>query len=141
MFTGHTSNIKKCLISHDAQNIISISDDKTLRVWDTNTCKEIQNIKFNDTPNSIELSRDGQILILAHGSYVELYDAASLNKLNTFSIGTPVSSASIHPNKSVFVCGGENFTLYKFSIANGVELGMLIYGVESFFFKLIVVEF
>jgi serine-threonine kinase receptor-associated protein len=123
LFVGHTSNIKKVLLSKNDKSIISISDDKTLRLWDTVTCKETQQIKFNDTPNSIELSRDGQILILAHGSLVELYDSTSLEKLNTFTIPTPVSAASIHPDKSVFVCGGDNFTLYKYSISNGAELG------------------
>ena len=113
------------LLSNNAKNIISISDDKTLRLWDTTSCKETQSIKFSDTPNSIELSRDGELLILAHGSLVELYDSSNLTKLNSFTIPTPVSAASIHPNKSVFVCAGENFTLYKYSISNGVELGML----------------
>ena len=123
-YVGHTSNIKKCLLSKNNKNIISISDDKTVRLWDTVSCKEIQQIKFNDTPNSIEISRDGEMLILAHGSLVELYEASNLTKLNTFTIPSPVSAASIHPNKSVFVCGGENFTLYKYSISNGAELGL-----------------
>jgi serine-threonine kinase receptor-associated protein len=122
IFAGHTSNIKKVLLSKNDKNIISISDDKTLRMWDTVACAEIQQIKFADTPNSIEISRDGQILILSHGRLVELYDANDLTKLNSFTIPEPVSAVSIHPDRSVFVCAGDNFTLYKYSIATGVEL-------------------
>ena len=133
VFVGHTSNIKKVLLSSNAKNIISISDDKTLRLWDTVSCKEIQSLKFNDIPNSIELSRDGQILIVAHGSLVELYDSTNLTKLNSFTIPKPVSSASIHPNKSVFVCAGDDFTLYKYSISNGAELGWFLRSLCSFF--------
>ena len=32
-------------------------------------------------------------------------------------------SASLHPSKSCFVAGGENFKLYKFDFEDGKELG------------------
>lgn len=34
----------------------------------------------------------------------------------------PIYSASMHPTENVFVCGGENFILYKYSIDTGSEL-------------------
>jgi serine-threonine kinase receptor-associated protein len=139
VFSGHTSNIKKSLLTSDAKYVISISDDKTLRQWDVQSASEIKNIKFDSTPNSIEISRDGELLILAQGKLVELYNASNLEKINTFTIPTPVSSASIHPNKSVFVCGCEDFTLYKYSIPNGVELGSLL--IIFFLFSLILKNF
>lgn len=95
-----------------------------MRVWDTTTKEEVKNIKFDNPPNSIELSRDGQLLILATGNLVELYNSSNLEKLNSFVIPSKVSAASIHPDKTVFVCGGEDFTLYKYSVENGTELGM-----------------
>ena len=64
VFNGHTSNIKKCIFSDDANKILSISDDKTLRVWDTRTSDETSSLKFENIPTSIEVSRDGQLLIL-----------------------------------------------------------------------------
>lgn len=132
IFSGHTSNIKKCLLLDDARKIVSISDDKTLRLWDTTSGQEITNLKFTNIPNCVELSRDGQMIILGHGNLVELYDASSLNKLKSFTIPSQVSAASIHPDKSVFVCGGENFTLYKYSIENGTELGIFWKLVQKF---------
>jgi serine-threonine kinase receptor-associated protein len=68
-------------------------------VWDIQKNTEINNIKFANIPNSIELSRDGQLLILSQGSCVELYDANSYLKLHSFTIPSPVSAASIHPDK------------------------------------------
>ena len=124
-FAGHTSNIKKCLLSDESKYVLSISDDKTLRQWDVASASEIRCLKFSSTPNSVEISRDGELLILAQGNLVELYDTKHLNKLHSFVIPTAVSAASIHPNKSVFVCGGDNFTLYKYSIATGTELGSI----------------
>lgn len=38
-------------------------------------------------------------------------------------IPTKVYSASLHPNKSVFVCGGEDLIMYKYDYISGIELG------------------
>ena len=35
-----------------------------------------------------------------------------------------IHSATIHPNRSIFVCAGEDFILYKYSIESGIELGI-----------------
>jgi len=122
IFEGHTSNIKKCLFLDKATKILSISDDKSLRVWDTNSGKEVSSLNFTNIPQSIEVSRDGALIILAQGSFVELYNSTSLEKLNSFTIPIPVSAASIHPNNQEFVCADENFTLSKYSISNSAVL-------------------
>jgi len=127
VFNGHTSNIKKCIFSADSSRVLSIADDKTLRVWDTRAAEETSNIKFENIPTSIEVSKDGQILILSHGKCVELYTAGDLKKIHTFSVPNMVSAASIHPRNKEFVCAGEDFTLYKYSISNGEVLGKLEY--------------
>lgn len=147
IFTGHTSSIKKCIFldgSNSSSNdeggrkIVSISDDKSLRVWDTTSQSEIKHLKFESAPNSIELSRDGQWLILTTGTCVEIYDAGSLDLLKKFVVPSKVSAASIHPDKSVFVCGSEDFTLYKYSIETGAELGeSKILLLDGFFFSTI----
>jgi serine-threonine kinase receptor-associated protein len=43
----------------------------------------------------------------------------------TFTMPCNITSATIHPNKSMFVCGGDDFILYKYSIESGIELGNL----------------
>ena len=46
-----------------------------------------------------------------------------LEKVKEFAIPTQVNSASLHPEKTVFVCGGEDFKMYKFDFATGLEIG------------------
>ncbi|RNA19080.1 Serine-threonine kinase receptor-associated [Brachionus plicatilis] len=122
VFSGHNSNIKKCILAEGSKKIISISDDKTLRVWDTVSNNQITQLNFDDIPTSIEQSRDGKMLILSHGKSVELYDLEKLEKVKFFSIPSVISAVSISPDKSLFVCGSENFTLYKYSIETGAEI-------------------
>lgn len=122
IFLGHTSNIKKCIFLDDSTKVLSTSDDKTLKVWDTKSGAQISSLSFAHPPSSIEVSRDGKLFLLSEGKNVELYDAATFAKLNTFMLPCGVTAASIHPDNGTFVCADENFTLYKYSIASGAVL-------------------
>lgn len=44
-------------------------------------------------------------------------------KIKDYIAPTQVNSASLHENKKVFVCGGEDFKMYKFDYETGEELG------------------
>lgn len=48
----------------------------------------------------------------------------SFVRVKSFTMPTKAYSASLHPNKSCFVVGGEDFKIYKFSFEDGKELGM-----------------
>ena len=57
---GHTGIIKDILVSKDRSEIISASDDKTIRVWDTQTGKEKRKIL-----GSIGAGSEGKIFAIA----------------------------------------------------------------------------
>ena len=40
-----------------------------------------------------------------------------------FDIPSQINSASLHPDRTIFVCGGEDFKMYKFDYATGMEVG------------------
>lgn len=48
----------------------------------------------------------------------------SYEALNQVSLPAQAYSASLHPDKSVFVAGGEDFKIYKFAYDDGKEMGM-----------------
>ena len=43
--------------------------------------------------------------------------------IKSYELPTPVFSASLHPDKSCFVAGGDDFKLYKFDYSTGKEIG------------------
>ena len=43
--------------------------------------------------------------------------------MKEYSTPTSVYSASLFPRENVFVCGGEDFKIYKFNYTEGIELG------------------
>lgn len=123
VYMGHGGAIKRALFCRQDKCLVSCADDKTLRMWDRRTGTEVQRLDFPSNPNSLELSRDQQILTVTHGAYVSFYDCDTLQKLKEVKVPTLVSAASLHPDKHVFVCGGEDFTMYKFDYNTGNEIG------------------
>lgn len=49
----------------------------------------------------------------------------SFKKVKSYTVPTKAYSASLHPSKSCFVVGGEDFKIYKFDYDDGKELGKL----------------
>jgi len=57
-----------------------------------------------------------------------------------FEIASQVNSASLHPEQQVFVCGGEDFKMYKFDFIGGIELGESLFEqltVNTFLFQIL----
>lgn len=123
VFAGHSGSIKRALFFRGDRCIISCAEDKTMRVWDQNTGAEVQRIDFPTNPNSLELSPDQSVLTVAHGNSVSFFDADTLKWIKEVKVATNVAAASLHPDKQLFVCGGEDFKLYKFDYLTGSEIG------------------
>lgn len=131
MYKGHGGNIKRALFCRNDKCIISCADDKTLRIWDRGSNQEVQRIEFPSNPNSLEISRDGRTITITHGKTVSFFEAETLHKLKEVTVPTNLASASLHPDKHVFVCGGEDFKMYKYDYVTGNEIGWYLYSKHS----------
>ncbi|CAB3370666.1 Hypothetical predicted protein [Cloeon dipterum] len=122
VFTGHTASLKHAVFFREGSCLVSCADDKTLRVWDRSSGQEIQKLEFSAIPSSLEVSPDGTIITTTHGNYVSFWKADTLEKVKEVKVPTQVNSASLSPEKSMFVCGGEDLKVYKFDYSSGNEI-------------------
>lgn len=120
---GHTQGVRHALFTHDGSKAISTSGDKSIKFWDTKTMEEIKSIELETVPNSIEISPDGKILSVCHESLVSFWDIESMTLNKEIKVPTQVLSSSLHPSGNTFVCGGEDFQLYKYNYSDGTLLG------------------
>merc|ERR1712107_474556 len=94
----------------------------SLRMWDTNTGNMIVKKEFTDPIGGLEISNDGEIITVAVGRKVVFLDGKTLETEKEVSVPCSVYSASLHHNKDIFVCGGEDLKLYKFDYNTGIEI-------------------
>ncbi|XP_053207518.1 serine-threonine kinase receptor-associated protein-like [Panonychus citri] len=119
---GHTASIRQALFLNNDKWLISASEDKSIRIWDLKNSKEIYRIEFPNVPNDIELSWDRNLLTVASGSTVTFYELTAFTKIKEYTIPTQVYTATLSPNQDVFVCGGQDFTMYKYKFDSGTEI-------------------
>ncbi|XP_066600240.1 serine-threonine kinase receptor-associated protein-like [Prorops nasuta] len=122
IFSGHSSGIRHVTFFNNDTCLVTCSDDKTLRVWDKSSGKEIRRIDFPAVPNSMEVSKNGNIITTTHANIVTFWKSNDLTKIREFIVPTQANSASLHPNCSIFVCGGEDLKVYKFDYCTGNEI-------------------
>ncbi|KZS20918.1 Serine-threonine kinase receptor-associated protein, partial [Daphnia magna] len=122
IISGHTSGLRHIAFLGNGEKIVSCADDRTVRFWERSTGKEIHRIDFTSIPNGMEVSNDDAILTVASGNTVSFWNTTNFEKIKEYQVPSQVHSASLHPSRSVFVCGGEDFKMYKIDYSNGQEL-------------------
>ena len=94
---------KKCLLFKHEKNNQTLSND-----WPT----------YCHTGIWYEIKCFFSPLILIVLTYIYRFD-----KIKEFEAPVQINSAALHPDKKVFVSGGEDFKMYKFDYESGDELG------------------
>jgi len=119
--TGHESNLRHVAF-YGEKYIVSCSDDKTLRLWDTTSAQEIRRLDFPSIVNDIEVNTVNRTLSICYGTMVAFWNLDNLTQIKEIVMPTQIHSASLKPDKSMYVAGGEDFKIYKYDYDTGAEL-------------------
>jgi tRNA A-37 threonylcarbamoyl transferase component Bud32 len=111
-FEGHTNQVNCVALSADGRRALSASTDRTVRLWDTGTSKQLHSFKLDKGAWSIALSADGKHALAGEGSWMEagkwqsapsydvvLWDLTTNKETRPFTgYKGDVLSVAFHPN-------------------------------------------
>jgi WD40 repeat protein len=124
-FEGHTDTINSVCFSPDGSYVLSGSDDRTLRLWEIASGKEIMKFEGHiDDVTSVCFSPDGcYVLSGSLDCTIRLWEIASGKEVRTFwRRHKVVYSVCFSPDGSYVLSGSSGKTLYLWDVASGKEI-------------------
>jgi WD40 repeat protein len=136
--TGHTAGVWSVAFSPDGGQVISGSDDKTMRLWDCKTLKELRQFDHGKYPvRAVAFSPDGKQIASGTAGDTEsdpvyLWDAESGKQVRTFKgHQRDVMTVLFTPDGKRLVSAGLDGLLIVWEVETGKELKRIGKGVGS----------
>jgi len=118
---GHTQPISHIITSPDQNLLISIGQEKCIRVWDVRSQQNVKTLATNSPSefSNLQLSLDETLFSCTAGRDVHFFNTSSLELLKSFKLPRELSCVSTHPLSKRFVT------------ASGSEMWVRVYDYES----------
>ncbi|KAF7340415.1 WD40 repeat-like protein [Mycena venus] len=125
VFRGHTSSVLSVAISPDGKQIVSRSEDHTVRIWDSETGEVIICNKHSDEVNAVAFSPNGQQIVSGGGDDLRFWDSKTGALVNTLIGGGRILSVAFSPNAKQLACGSSAKKVQLWDLTTGTMAGEL----------------
>ena len=125
---GHSEWIRGVAVSRDGRRAVSASDDKTLRVWDLETGRELRTLQGHSEPVSgVAVSSDGRRAVSAsEDKTLKVWDLETGRELRTLQGHSAwVTGVAVSPDGRRAVSASVDKTLKVWDLETGSELRAL----------------
>jgi hypothetical protein len=128
MLGGHKFGVQAVAIAPDGKRTISGSYDKTLKIWDTDTGRELRTLTGHTGPvRGVAIAPDGLTAISAsEDNTLKIWDIETGRELQTLTGHTnSVRGVAIAPDGLTAISASDDNTLKIWDLASGSELRTL----------------
>src|SRR5437868_129467 len=107
--------------SADGSRLISASEDRTVRMWNTNSGTEEARLSEGKPVNTVVISPDGRTIILGRrDGILELFDTKSLQTLNSIRChDAAINAAAISSDSKTVATASEDKTVKLWDVKTG----------------------
>ena len=136
VFKGHSDEVRSITLSPDGRYLLSGSWDGTIKLWHYDTGVLIYTFpKHKYSVTLIAFSPDGRYFLSSGGSYMELWDISSTEKIRTFERNKPskhqygsehINSIAISPNGRYALSANSKDEILLWDIESGNNIKTFI---------------
>jgi WD40 repeat protein len=116
LLSGHQNDVSSAAFSPDGARIVTASSDKTARIWDAATGREITVLPHKSSVHSAAFSSDGARIVTATlGANVAIWDAATGREITVLQLSSQnsVKSVAFSPDGArIVTAGGDRSTIW-----------------------------
>src|SRR2546426_1049427 len=114
---GHSNTVAAVAFSPDGRILATGSGDKTVKLWDISTRKEIATLPHNDRVPSVTFSPDGRFLTTAcDDRTIRIWDATTRSNLAKIVTDSPFEKLALSANGKILATSGSSqVTLWEIS--------------------------
>jgi WD40 repeat protein len=126
-FIGHRGRINEISISSDGKFVLSGSQDKTARLWDLKSGKELRKFQHAESVTSVSLSADGKLLLTgSEDGIARIWDPVAGTEIQRF-VGHPkaIRSVALSPDTLWVLTAGEDKTARLWDRSSAKEVQQL----------------
>jgi WD40 repeat protein len=124
-FAGHSSAVSGSAFTPDSKRLITASADRSLRVWEVRSGKELGRLKgHTDDVTSVAVSGDGKLALSgAEDRTVRLWDLDAGKELERFQgHGSGVRAVALSPDGRLAASGGDDQLIILWDLNQRKEL-------------------
>lgn len=125
IFSGHADTVHEIAFSPSGTQLASVSDDGTLRIWDTASGSALQVIEVGIPLRTVTYRFDGAVLLVGDtNGTITLLDAILGTTYGTYSGHTgAINTLAFSPDGTLFASGSDDGTI---AIWDGLQPGISI---------------
>ncbi|HEX8702299.1 MAG TPA: AAA family ATPase, partial [Myxococcaceae bacterium] len=127
-FEGHASSVAGCALTPDGRRVVSASRDRTLKLWDLETGKELATLEgHGDAVSGCAVTPDRRHVVSAsRDRTLKVWDLETGQERVTLKgHSAPVTGCAVTPDGQRVVSASEDGTLKTWELASGRELATL----------------